>query len=283
MATPHSQGHEHAHPHTHGHGGHGHTSLAEKNKEYWNSAADKAYTEKWTQDMQVQIKDHLTQNLAWLGINKDAGGDDVEGKKMLEYACGNGLPSRIFSPYFSQCIGIDISQGMVNNYNAAAQTDGIPSSRMYAVQGDLTAADISSTPTPSSLCPLNAEEFFNFDLIVISLALHHIEDQQTLLTRFVERLNPSGRVLVIDLLTREGDELPNHDHQGHKYAEDGKGNAAIDTIHHDKHSFSKEDMEKLLVGAGCKGGVGFELCKEVTVVPPSKSGEMQMFFALGTK
>ena len=70
----------------------------------------------------------------------------------------------------TQLRGVDISDGMVELFNKAAESNGLTPDQMRAVQGDLVASPESDAQTA-----LADKEFFNFDLIVMSMALHHIE------------------------------------------------------------------------------------------------------------
>ncbi|KAI1908305.1 hypothetical protein LOZ61_005655 [Ophidiomyces ophidiicola] len=208
-----------------------------------------------------QIEEHLKENLPWIGIDAQT----TEPKRMLDFACGDGFLSHALRPYFSEIIGVDLAEGMVNKYNRRAREAGIPESQMRAVVGDLAAAQ----PDASLI---QNKDLANFDLIITSMALHHIEDPQRAVNRLVERLRPGGTLVVIDF----------------DAAKDGQqwiaaSAPAAHTITH--HGFSKATMENLLTSAGCKD-VEYVLHKEITKIPREFAHlgeEKQLFYSRGRK
>lgn len=61
---------------------------------------------------------------------------------------------------------------------------------MFAIQGDLN--DPHHT--------LNEPSWHNFDVAIISMALHHVPDPTALLSRLRQRVRPGGIIVVIDWL-----------------------------------------------------------------------------------
>lgn len=78
---------------------------------------------------------------------------------------------------------MDISSGMVTEYNNEASKAGFTPSQMHATQGDIVSTSANSE-TP-------------YDLIIMSLALHHIEDPEDIITKLAQHLKPGTGVLVI--------------------------------------------------------------------------------------
>lgn len=66
--------------------------------------------------------------------------------------------SRELSPYVKQVVGIDVSQGMVDQFNARVSYQGIPSEEMQALCCDIKGEENE----------LNGKKF---DVIVVSLRL----------------------------------------------------------------------------------------------------------------
>ncbi|KAG5641802.1 hypothetical protein DXG03_004168 [Asterophora parasitica] len=62
---------------------------------------------------------------------------DEDGTTVLEYACGTGLVSRELSPYAKRIVGVDISQGMVDQFNLRVRNQGIPPEEMQAFAVEL--------------------------------------------------------------------------------------------------------------------------------------------------
>ncbi|KAL6720951.1 hypothetical protein ACLMJK_000051 [Lecanora helva] len=276
---------------------HDQSSLAEKNQQYWDNVSKSIFKEQWIQDLQQQIFSHLRSNLTWLSIDASAT-ENKKPTKMLDYACGNGIPSKALSPYFTTCIGMDMAQSMVETYNAAAKELGLSSRQMYAIRGDLMAENVDPA--------LLGEEMSGFDLVVICLALHHIEDSGEAIERLVERLRVGGTMLVIDWATieekgrgqqgevgveeRDGEESGHrqqgaghyHHHHNHQYPHDLReiNHPAAHTVAH--NSFAKEQMAQAFESAGC-GDFEFVLHEKPSSVPMIAGGQMQLFFAKGSK
>ena len=156
--------------------------------------------------------------------------------------------------------GIDISEAMVEGYNSIARASWSPEV-MHAVRGDLLSNE--------EIGP--AEEYSNFDIAVISMALHHVSDSQELISKLVARLKRDGVVVVLDWVPGAAE------HES--------------TKHHDVHhtiargSFSKADMEDIFTKAGCKAtGMAYTEYKETTTIPEHVTGvdggvERRLFIA----
>jgi SAM-dependent methyltransferase len=168
---------------------------------------------------------------------------------MSHYADGQWLTlPQALAPHVDVLRGIDISDAMVEGYNHMARAAG-RSEVMYAVQGDLL--------TNEEIEP--AEEFSNFDVAVISMALHHVASPQELLSKLVARLQHDGVVVVLDWTPGATGQEPVKHHDVH---------ATIS-----KGSFSKADMIEMFTDAGCKGvGIAYHEYKETTFIPGHLSG-----------
>jgi len=81
---------------------------------------------------------------------------------------------------------------MVEQYNDMALKGGFSPEKVKAVQGDLV--DPESTPSPE----LNSPEFFNFDLIIMCMALHHVQDHEKMIEKLSERLREGGVLIIVD-------------------------------------------------------------------------------------
>ncbi|KAK4862876.1 hypothetical protein LT330_003009 [Penicillium expansum] len=261
-------------------------TLADKNQAYWNHASGHVFKDQWVHDLQKQIFNFLTGNVDWIGIQPPSS-DNTRQTKLMDYACGNGIVSRSLHHLFSKCIGVDLSDGMLDKYRATAAELGLDKSRMSAIQGDL----LSPIVTPTSP-PLSKEELGGFDLVAICMALHHVEDIALATKLLAERLRPGGVLLIIDWATRD---LSNEteqqasvqttsfseDHDNHHMHEvvDPKHPAAH-TISH--HSFSQDQIFSLFEQAGC-GESQFVLADRLSLVPAAPSGQLQLFWARATK
>ncbi|KAJ5710644.1 hypothetical protein N7488_004800 [Penicillium malachiteum] len=271
-------------------------TLADKNQDYWNDASKLVFKDKWVHDLQAQISEFLKGNAEWIGI-QTSDAENSGQTKLMDYACGNGIVSRSLHPHFSKCIGVDLSDGMLDKYRATAADLGLDESRMIAIQGDLLAPTVKPT-TP----PLSEDELNGFDLVAICMALHHVEDINLATKRLAERLRPGGVLLIIDWATRDSlngtvkqpvmatgqtssanNHHHHHYHNHHQHHVDeiiNPKHPAAHTISHD--SFSKEQIFSLFKQAGC-GESKFVLANRLSPVPGARSGEMQLFWTRATK
>jgi ubiquinone/menaquinone biosynthesis C-methylase UbiE len=272
-------------------------------------ASQDSHRAQWINDLQDQIGAFLMDpnSLSWLGLPTTGEPQD----KMLDYACGDGLPSRTLKPHFKTCIGVDVSAGMLAKYNATATRLALGPEEMIAVRGDLFAEPVEPTDPP-----LPEELLQNFDLAAICMALHHMEDIQLAISKLAERLRPGGTLLVIDWAQITGSTAAqkqfmedvetgkiatkglqqnvnahghhHHHHQNHQTEQHQyvhpekpwKPHPASHTITHD--SFTEDQMAELFRNSGCTE-VRWKLADRLSDVPGARTGKMQLFWARATK
>ncbi|GAB1312285.1 hypothetical protein MFIFM68171_02495 [Madurella fahalii] len=196
----------------------------------------------------------------WVDDDYDKDNDKTDGKtvRLLDYACGTGA----LAPYTTQCIGIDLSEGMVAAYNARAENQGISPAEMRAYQGNLCAA---SDPDPP---PFASAEFFDFDVAAVGLGFHHFDDPALAARRLAARLKTGGVLVILDFLPH-GEIDPAH--------------PASSTVTH--HGFSVEQIKRIYEEAGVGKDFGLE---EVGVVffhgtADEPGMKRKIFIARGTK
>ena len=153
---------------------------------------------------------------------------------------------------------------MVSEYNNRARALGLSAHKMVAVEGDILAGDEGV---------LRGEEFFGFDVVAVGLALHHMAEPERAVEKLVGRLRRGGGVLlVVELLPRG---------HGHGHGHEVGGHGAEHTI--SKHGFDREDMKRMIEGAGCEG---FEMEEwDEPMVMEGKGGrfEVKAFSAKGVR
>lgn len=163
---------------------------------------------------------------------------------------------------------------MVEAYNDGARMQGLPEQQMHAVQGDLMV------PPEKIPKALKREDLYGFDVIVMSMALHHVEDPQLMTMNLVERLRDGGSILIIDWAPAAGKEQETHHHHEH-------GGGHQQEMHSVKHTmsragFDEEEMVKILKQAGCSEA-DYVFHPELSKLPSQFGGEKQLFFARGKK
>ncbi|EAU86466.2 hypothetical protein CC1G_11774 [Coprinopsis cinerea okayama7 len=167
---------------------------------------------------------------------------DKESTTVLEFACGSGLIAAGILPHVKSVVGVDISDEAIKMLNEKAEQDGTPD-RFKGV-----CANIESDK--------DALQGQTFDLIYCSSAYHHFENPSAITKVLASYLKSNGSLVVIDnVFTGEG--VPDT----HKHIVAYQG-------------FSEGDMKRIF----SDGGLEMTLYE---VIPPSKQGDSDVFFAKG--
>ncbi|GJN75619.1 hypothetical protein PLICBS_009724 [Purpureocillium lilacinum] len=262
--------HQCSHNH-HGHHHHHHVhsdenadkTLGEKNKEHFDQVAATIFDTPWVAKLGEQVSRELRDNFAWFGVRANSAGSPT---KMLDYACGSGIVSRALSSDVPVIRGIDISSGMVTQYNTLAEKAGFSPETMRAVHGDL----LDSNATPSA--ELATAEFNHFDLAVMSLALHHVSDVDAMIQSLADRLPEGGVLVIVDWMSEEA-------------GSDWKFLQSDDMpVRHtvSRMGFSEGALRETFEKAGLKGW-GWRAFAEESEVPSKFGGSMRGFLARGVK
>lgn len=175
MSDAASSGHRHQHGHEHAHGHN--QSLVEFNQQYFDENAAKYDDFPGAVQLTTKIGDAILKKYQF----------DENSTTVMDYACGTGLVSRCLAPYTKKIVGVDISQGMVNQYNLRVSNQGIPPEEMQAVRIELKGEE-------------GELDSIKFDVIVCSMAYHHFTDINDTTRILVSFLKPGGRLMVADLL-----------------------------------------------------------------------------------
>ncbi|KAL8922040.1 MAG: hypothetical protein Q9172_003723 [Xanthocarpia lactea] len=216
----------------------------------------------WIIDIGKQIIAEILSRLDWIGIPASSEEDDRNQKtspfRLLDYACGEGVISRGIFKHVDEAWGIDLSAGMVKMFNQRAATFEIPEGKkMFAVQGDLLAP--SSAEDGSSISHSTSfagKEWFDFDMAIMSMALHHVHSPEDAVKKLVERVKEGRSVLFIDWISGTTVRPEPCEH--------GKAVHELPGAHTTtREGFTKDEMEKILMDAGCED-IGFAEAKELT-------------------
>ncbi|KAI0456049.1 S-adenosyl-L-methionine-dependent methyltransferase [Xylaria acuta] len=248
-------------------------AFGEINRKFWDEHANAIFKQGWVKDLCVQVSKMLRSNVDWLDIRKPSDGEPPT--KMIDYACGDGVASFALFDEAQVIRGVDISDSMVDAYNEAARRTGVAPSRMSAARGNVLDPDVDGNV-------IGGADFHEADVIVMCLALHHIENPEELLSKLVQRLRSNGVVVIIDWMTDPSD--ISHVNVA------GAANEPTDAHHTiSKGSFSAHDMHQLLAAAGCSpGGIDVRPNIETSHIPESvskvKGGRNRtLFMAKGRK
>ncbi|KAF2745823.1 S-adenosyl-L-methionine-dependent methyltransferase [Sporormia fimetaria CBS 119925] len=221
------------------------TTLAEANRKYFDSIADTYDLKPWAAAVNQSIVDAVLSHLDWIGIPLANVGPDSKDRevRLLDYACGTGLWSRIFSSYVTETRGIDISPKMLSAYDRHAEQAGLFPRRVSSTIGDLTSKTESLSPR------LSFPDYFNFDIVTVGFAFHHFEDVLHTARVLKDRLRPGG-VLVLNEFLTGGDILADDegkmiagtegDHAAHNH---GHGHKHGHHHHHGHHSDDRQGHE----------------------------------------
>lgn len=200
---------------------------------------------------------------------------------------------------------------MVEAYNERAAGAGIKGEEMRAVMGDILASSSSSSSPATSKGDeetFSGEEWWGFDVAVMSMALHHVPSPSDAVKALVDRLRKGGKVVVVDWwldsIVFHGDGKEGAGHHAHQQHHHGHGHG-----HHQHHcggeaekvagnahnvvpgsehtitraGFGKEEMETMFKEAGCEE-VEFRVFREETRLGDGGDAVMQrMFIIRGTK
>ncbi|KAG8355049.1 hypothetical protein FVEN_g6970 [Fusarium venenatum] len=258
--------HHHLQYHTHHHH-HGPLqdvprSIGQHNKSHYDNVSPVIFQWPWIIELCNQISKELRQNIDWIGIKPPAS----RPTRMLDYACGNGVASRALAPFMSTVRGLDISPAMAEQYNKMALKAGYTPTKMHAIQGDMIEPE--STPCPE----LDTPAFFNFDLIVMCMALHHIEDPDNMILQLSKRLRPGGLLLIIDWVS----------HSDSKGGEGGTWKMDFSKLSVNRMGFEEDEVKTAYDKAGLEDW-SWKWTSTPLQVPREIGGKQQLFFARGRK
>lgn len=122
----------------------------------------------------------------------------INGKAdILDFGCGTGLFGLEFLEYIKTLTGIDTSQGMLEVFDLKT--------RDYE---NIKSLNINLEDSPLSE---------KFDLIISSMAFHHLDDPLKVLIKLKRALNKKGQIVIVDLDKEDGTFHPDNDGMGVKH------------------------------------------------------------------
>jgi len=114
------------------------------------------------------------------------GGHEV----LLDYGTGTGVVALRLAPLAKEVICADSSRGMLDVLDGKIRSSGRTNARTILLDLEQIRGDV---------------ELPRVDVVVSSMAMHHIADTGALLRSFFSLLAPGGRIALADLDTEPGD------------------------------------------------------------------------------
>lgn len=152
----------------------------------------------WDTEQKIKmIKKFASKTKKYLDNNKKY--------KILDFGCGTGIFGLELLDYAKELIGLDTSEGMLAAFDNKIKNLDHVSTKLI----NLEKEDINES----------------FDLIISSMAFHHLIDPLKIVHKMKTILNPEGMLIIIDLEEEDGTFHPNNDEMGVKH-----------------HGFSHEDL-----------------------------------------
>ncbi|KAF8652222.1 hypothetical protein AX16_004500 [Volvariella volvacea WC 439] len=155
---------------------------------------------------------------------------DKETTTVMEFACGTGLVSKELVPYVKSIFGVDISQGVVDQFNQRVQKEGISSEKMKGIRAELKGTE-------------GELDNIKFDVIVCASAYHHFPSVEDVTKTLAFFLKPGGALVVADII-KGYDMVSGFVHPGPWTKEE------VTRMVPHTHGFDEEDMRKVFEGAG---------------------------------
>lgn len=133
---------------------------------------------------------------------------------VLEHGCGTGLLSERLAPNVGLVRGSDIATAMVDVYNQKAALKGLKN--MKGVCVDVLNHDAKMHAINCGDLPRQ------YDLILVNMTAHHLDDVPSVLHSLSELLLPGGRLVLTDLLANDRSKQFHGKHAHHSVTHPGE-------------------------------------------------------------
>lgn len=107
-------------------------------------------------------------------------------QSVLDFGCGTGLVGLNIAPFVKNVVGADVSQGMLEVFDAKALSMGLGNASSLLLD--------ENSPLP----------FETFDVITSAMAIHHIKEPHEVFGRFAKALKSGGWIAIADLAKEDG-------------------------------------------------------------------------------
>lgn len=122
---------------------------------------------------------------------------DQKVSKILDFGCGTGLLAEHFLDICPHILGIDTSQGMLEKFILRFKNQP---------HVECLALNLEQEPLP--------HEIGSFDVIMSSMAFHHLKNPKNILELLKKTLKPQGVIFIIDLDQEDGTFHPDNKSMG---------------------------------------------------------------------
>jgi len=147
---------------------------------------------------------------------------------IMDFGCGTGLFGLEFTDHAKSLLGIDTSEGMLEVFDKKTQGhDNFTSKNI-----DLESENLDQ----------------KFDLIVSSMAFHHLTNPYDVLVKFKSMINEGGKIAIVDLDKEDGSFHPDNEGMGVKHfgfskqeLESWASDAQLKMEHHFINEIEKND------------------------------------------
>uniref|UniRef100_A0A0W0FWP2 Hexaprenyldihydroxybenzoate methyltransferase n=1 Tax=Moniliophthora roreri TaxID=221103 RepID=A0A0W0FWP2_MONRR len=119
--------------------------------------------------------------------------------EVMDFGCGNGFNSSLLAIDTKSILGVDISNGMVDEYNRNVEKWGF--NKISSTKGKLKAVRADITDKESGIPPeLQGRQF---DIIFCCMTYHHLPSIVDTTRALADFLKPGGTLLVVDWVKPE--------------------------------------------------------------------------------
>ncbi|KAL0575955.1 hypothetical protein V5O48_006025 [Marasmius crinis-equi] len=114
---------------------------------------------------------------------------DKDTSEVMDFGCGNGFNSSLLVPHAKSILGVDVSSGMVDEFNSNMKKWGLADEgRFSAIRADLTEGGLDGK---------------KFDIIFSTMVYHHLPSVEETTKVLASFLKPGGRLLIMDWIVGE--------------------------------------------------------------------------------
>lgn len=178
-------------------------------------------------------------------------------RKALEFGCGTGLISFGLRDRFDDITLVDTSEAMINTLTGKINEAGV--FNMTALYADILSMAGSGRGELQKVLPHK-----KYDIIYMSMALHHVSDVESALAAFYDLLSSGGVICIVDLTKDDG--------SFHRLEKDFSGH----------NGFEQSELKALLENKGfadVRTGIFYEDVKKIE----DRDVPYSLFIMTGTK